>query len=162
MTKEFCTYNQASALKELGFDEPCFVVWPGIEGQKLGYDGRYFSLVKGYKNSKLSKEVKKYAPGIIDVAAPLYQQAFRWFRDKYDLWCCIQKYPTSDNPKRCYYELKGDNINTDKDESPNSYMSGWFDSYEEAESACLDKLIEIIKSNYCHYSGLPSTSSYDQ
>ena len=88
--------------------------------------------------------------------------ALRWFRDKYDLWCCIQKYPTSDNPKRCYYELKGDNINTDKDESPNSYMSGWFDTYEEAESACLDKLIEICKNNYCHYSGLPSTSSYDQ
>jgi len=114
MEKEFVTYEQSLALKELGFDEPCMS----------------------------SRDINN-GKGLIQL--PLCQQAFRWFRDKYDLWCCIQKYPTSDNPKRCYYELKGDNINTDKDESPNSYMSGWFDSYEEAESACLDKLIEIIK-----------------
>lgn len=85
MNKEFIPYEQALALKELGFDEPCLVVWPGIKGQKLGYDGRYFSLVKGYKNSKLSKEVKRYAPGIIDVAAPLYQQAFRWLYHKLNI-----------------------------------------------------------------------------
>lgn len=85
MNKEFIPYEEALALKELGFDEPCLVVWPGIKGQKLGYDGRYFSLVKGYKNSKLSKEVKRYAPGIIDVAAPLYQQAFRWLHKELNM-----------------------------------------------------------------------------
>jgi hypothetical protein len=130
MNKEFCNYTQSLALKELGFDEPCLTYYKNDgEFSPLPYEKEGFTL------SDLDKAI----------LSPLYQQAFRWFRDKYDLWCCIQKYPTSDNPKRCYYELKGDNINTDKDESPNSYMSGWFDSYEEAESACLDKLIEICR-----------------
>lgn len=137
MTKEFVTYEQALALKELGFDEPCLVVWPGIEGQKLGYDGRYFSLVKGYKNSKLSKEVKRYAPGIIDVAAPLYQQAFRWFRENYKLHSYIyQDY--SWNISGGIWDLNG-HIGSRYDWDSNPHAT-----YEEAELDCLNKLIEII------------------
>ena len=140
MNKEFVTYEQALALKELGFDEPCLVVWPGIEGQKLGYDGRYFSLVKGYKNSKLSKEVKKYAPGIIDVAAPLYQQVFRWFREKHNLFSEIQMDRTTE-PKFCFVIFKYEHFgNYEKVEVDEWYL---YRTYEEAEQVCLTKLIEI-------------------
>ncbi len=141
MDKEFITYNQALALKELGFDEPCF--FPYNKEGEICWNEKVFHNIQYQRYDFPIFDEKSIH--YIGIRAPLYQQAFRWFREKYDLWCCIQKYPTSDNPKRCYYELKGDNINTDKDESPNSYMSGWFDSYEEAESACLDKLIEICK-----------------
>jgi hypothetical protein len=133
MEKEFLDYTEALALKELGFDEPCF----------KGYTEEYKTLIS-FSNTHTNTSVKNTLP-TKPFTAPLYQQAFRWFREKYDLWNCIQKYASSDSPTRCYYELKGDNINTDKDESPNSYMSGWFNSYKEAELACVKKLIEIVK-----------------
>ena len=63
MEKEFVTYEQALALKELGFDEPCFGYYD--EGGNL-----YTEMVEVLK-------------------APLYQQAFRWFREKYGLYSCI-------------------------------------------------------------------------
>ena len=130
--KEFVPYELSLRLKELGFDEPCLTWW-----HKKEFVYPYWEREFGYNyESGITKDC---------VLSPLFQQTFRWFREKYDLWQCIQKYPTSENPNRCYYELKGDNINADKDESPNSYMSGWFDSYEEAELSCLEKLIELVE-----------------
>jgi hypothetical protein len=129
MNKEFIPYDLALRMKALDYNEECLA----------------------YYNLQLQIEFKSCynkVPIIMSgkkCGIPTFSQAFRWFREKYDLWSCIQKYPTSENPNRCYYELKGDNINTDKDESPNSYMSGWFNSYEEAEIACLTKLIEIVE-----------------
>jgi hypothetical protein len=58
-----------------------------------------------------------------DIPAILYQQAFRWFRDKYDLFISIMHYEN------------GYSINDLRR----------FDTYEEAELACLKKLIEIVK-----------------
>ena len=60
MKKEFCTYEQALALKELGFKKECF-----------GYydkDGDFYTVAVG----KL-------------LNAPLYQQAFRWLYQKLDI-----------------------------------------------------------------------------
>lgn len=130
MKSEFVTYDIALRMEHLGFDEPCFSFYAkgGIVPDSM------------------------YQYGITSVSLfdsqclrPTWQSAFTWFRDEHDLWICIQKYPTSKNPNRCYYEIKGNNINTDEDESANSYMSGWFDSYEEAELACLEKLCEIVE-----------------
>lgn len=61
LEKEFVPYDQALALKELGFDEPCFGFYNDMENNKpmggnFPCDGR---------NS-----------------APLYQQAFRWLYQK--------------------------------------------------------------------------------
>jgi hypothetical protein len=128
MEKEFVPYDLAFRMKELGFDYNILGFY---------YDNKLLEYCCG--NTKV-KDLEKG-----DVAAPTFSQAFSWIREKYDLWCCIKKYPTSENPNRCYYELTGNNINADKDESPNSYMSGWFDSYKEAELACLEKLIKTIE-----------------
>lgn len=65
MNKEFIPYEQALELKELGFNEPCLSSW-----MENDYIVQY---------QKRHKEDDTYLP------APLYQQAFRWFRDKYDL-----------------------------------------------------------------------------
>ena len=73
--KEFIPYEQALALKELGFDEPCFMT---------------------YLNGKLDKEIFLFNHSIRShstqefVSAPLYQQAFRWFRKVYGLKHDIQ------------------------------------------------------------------------
>ena len=70
MNKEFIPYEQALELKELGFDEKCLA--------------RYFKDGKSifYTHSKIYKDY---------VSAPLYQQAFRLFREKYDFTYSIGK-----------------------------------------------------------------------
>jgi hypothetical protein len=65
------------------------------------------------------------------VSAPTYSQAFRWFREKYGYLSFI------DMDNYSYYRFniyKGRGIS----EAP-------FETYEEAELACLKKLIEIVK-----------------
>ena len=142
MEKQFATYEQSLALKELGFDEPCFAAYSEDEDNSSLFI--YWNDLVNMSELFISQDnCEKFD---YECLAPTVSHVFEWFREKYDLWQCIQKYPTSENPNRCYYELKGDNINADKDESPNSYMSGWFDSYEEAELECLNKLIEIVES----------------
>jgi hypothetical protein len=114
MEKEFVPYELALRLKALGFDEPCF--------------GLY---------APPSKTVFLHHYGLLrakeQILAPLYQQAFRWFREKYDL---------------------GHMINGIGHESFIMNIAGVlhifnafeFNTYEEAELACLDKLLEIVES----------------
>jgi hypothetical protein len=115
MEKEFVTYEQALALKELGFDEPCFGYYD--EGGNL-----YTEMVEVLK-------------------APLYQQAFRWFREKHKLHSWVQ--PMYEDQNFYVFVLARPNdfmipkdINWEGDE----YLN-----HEEAENACIDMLIEIIK-----------------
>ena len=88
MNKEFVPYKEAIALKELGFNEPC-ITWyfdtrVDIKLYPESQPGSGLSL-KGFKNSH-----KKI--GITDCTAPLYQQAFRWFREEYGLGHMINVY----------------------------------------------------------------------
>jgi len=122
MNEEFIPYEQALALKELGFDEEC-----------LSY----------YFNKQLSFGTRTSYGEVIE--APLYQQAFGWFREKY----------------RCHSEInvgfKGFHFKIysfiDSSESGDvfvvdnltNYKPICFNSCEEAELECLKKLIEIIK-----------------
>ena len=110
MEKEFILYEQALALKELGFKEECF-----------GYydkDGDFYTVAVG----KL-------------LSAPLYQQAFRWFREKHKLHSTI----TSISQESWQWHI------TKPGESLGKLYNEDFYTYEEAESACLIKLIEICK-----------------
>ena len=124
MKKEFCTYNQALALKELGFDEPCFGYYietgewiPASYSQK----GTIYP-----SNSDLMKEW---------VSALLYQQAFRWFRDKHQLHSTITS--ISQESWQWHITKPGEELGKTYDED--------FYTYEKTEQACLDKLIEIVK-----------------
>jgi hypothetical protein len=64
MKKEFIPYEQALALKELGFDEPCFATH--------GYLDLYIGSNDGH------------------IKAPTFSQGFRWFREKYNLFGHIE------------------------------------------------------------------------
>ena len=129
MEKEFIPYEQALALKELGFNEPCFA-WYVSESYGLEYG----EVIK----SDLIRD------GIV---APTYSQAFRWFREKHN----IDSYhiePTN-NMFGNFYGVLGLRTAT---------FNGGFKTYEEAELACLKKLIEIVKKNHDRRSTTKSIS----
>jgi hypothetical protein len=70
MEKEFVPYEQAVALKELGFEEDCFGYYDVDNGYATGYAFCY-SNVKSQLESGCS--------------APLYQQAFRWLHEQLNM-----------------------------------------------------------------------------
>ena len=128
MEKEFIPYEEALALKELGFDEPCL-------GAFIGKELKIFSFsndLKGYTND-----------ANLIIGAVTYQQAFRWFREKHNLtW----EHQFDDGnislvvgeityPDTILRFLKAVEVKQD----------GYNEAYEEAELACLIKLIKIVK-----------------
>jgi hypothetical protein len=123
MEKEFIPYEQALALKELGFDEPCLAMFD---------EYKIFEYNSILHNANI----------LIDcVSAPLYPQAFRWFREKYGLWVRFS-YDENELEEMYWYVDKefeegiGPLFFDDLEE---------FSTYEEAELECLKKLIEISK-----------------
>ena len=124
MDKEFVPYKLALRMKQLGFDEPCFAYY-NIDPQ-LKSPG--FNLVKPFDHEWC-------------LPAPLYQQAFRWFREKYGLYYSVEYY-IEDYKYPCFlFKIKNK-----PDNLPIKYkgLSG-YNTYEEAELACLEKLIEIVE-----------------
>ena len=99
MNKEFLPYEQALALKELGFDEPCFGSYDPFGSKQLSCSGIYT-----YGNC---------------IAAPLYQQAFSWFREKYGICSWIDRLYTDDHV--LYYRYTCEK----SIESPPNYNKTW-------------------------------------
>jgi hypothetical protein len=130
MEKEFVPYTLALELRELGFDEPCFAYY-GLNNveDKLFFDidpddGELTSLNQNQFYHNNLSEVGK-------ISAPLKQQVFKFFREIYAIsFFIIDIYPAE-------YQL---NIH-----NGSNYEQTEFETYEEAESACIDKLIEIVK-----------------
>jgi hypothetical protein len=128
MENEFVTYEQALALKELGFDEHCF--------GRYYYKESYPMLNPNSGETELVFEFGQYIKQTeITILAPLYQQAFRWFREKHNLVFNFISYNIV-KPGEYHWSI------TWNDEAK---VSGIVKTYEEAEQACLDKLIEICK-----------------
>tara|TARA_R110002012_G_scaffold307542_1_gene513039 strand:+ start:91 stop:447 length:357 start_codon:yes stop_codon:yes gene_type:complete len=108
--------KQSQDLKELGFDELCLF---------FHEDGDVCPI---YHQCDITSDM---------VLAPLYQQAFRWFRNKYGFVSEIQ---TPDGKNGVWHptihKIYG---------FGNHYDNDGFNSYEEAELASIKKLIEIVK-----------------
>ena len=124
MEKEFIPYEIALALKELGFDEPCL----------KGYTEEYKMLIS-FSNTYTNTSVKNTLP-TKPFTAPLYQQAFRWFREKYKLF--TQDFIDLDN------KFTKNVVKVLEDGQDFIYLD-YYKTYEEAELECLKKLIEIVK-----------------
>lgn len=131
MKNEFIPYEQALALKGLGFDELCFG-W---------YNERQTLL--WFTQDNFWHEMDE-----AECIAPLYQQAFRWFREKYRL---NSETPYLPNIEK-YGIVVSDMTIKPKDLSKNENFKrgveitnnfAQHDTHEEAELACLKKLIEI-------------------
>jgi hypothetical protein len=138
MTKEFVPYQQALELKELGFDEPCLanysddgILQPVMLIEKQNTNNHFAS--GGY-----FKEM---------CTAPLYQQAFRWFREKHDIQGYIYSSTVRGNVEKTK-QFTGYIWNINGIDMPflsTDARDELHDTYEEAELACLIKLIEITK-----------------
>ena len=129
--REFIPYEEALALKELGFKDHCICAYNDSKILLAHYPQKCFY---GYNTSDCIglDGLNEY-----EILAPLYQQAFRWFRGEYDLVAEIQA-PDGKNGKwnPTIHKVYG---------FGNHYDNDGFDTYEEAELACLRKLIEIVK-----------------
>jgi hypothetical protein len=123
MEKYFVTYNQALDLKDLGFKESCFGEWRQWDG---GYP--WLQLYQDLDGCSTDDSDYQYTT---EALAPLKSQLFEFFREKYS----IVGYVVPHNG-RWTYKIISNKINKE--------LNG-FKTYEEAESACIDKLIEIIK-----------------
>ena len=130
MTKEFIPYQQALQLKELGFDEPCWAWWH-IEDcdTRFCYSEQRSPIIN-------SRETEI-------VGLPTYSQVFRWFREK-DYYSEIRVGCTQIDGGIGYewWVWKPNGIEEWSIQMPGEEWS--YETYEEAEQACLDKLIEII------------------
>jgi hypothetical protein len=127
MEKEFIPYQPSLDLKELGFDEPCFW-WYDFE-EELRKDRIGVNSI----NSNFPKNSKS-------CSAPLFSQAFRWFREKYGYFTSPTE--SDDDISKKYDWLISKNLGESK---MFIQFIGYRDSYEEAELECLKKLIEIVK-----------------
>lgn len=132
MTDLFVPHQESLELKELGFDEPCFGSWETEHTKVPTYT---HSNSQFYKNS--NHPVGK-------VTTPTFSQAFKFFREKYKLHSRVD---IQDVELDWYdyeiLEVREGDYNNDLHKDTN------FKSYEEAELACLRKLIELAKTkNY--------------
>jgi hypothetical protein len=138
MEKEFVPYEIALELKQLGFDEPCFGYYVDGELRGINLGMEELGGVEPYYQRFGFHTLSNHDidnPNKIVVTAPTYSQAFRWFRDVYNLKSCIM-FRTSMEDNKEYYDwlIKGQEV-----------VYRHFNTYEEAELACLQKLIEIVK-----------------
>ena len=121
MINEFVPYDIALAMKELGFNQRCFRCFDNED------------------HSKMHKSKRGYKGQYDYVLAPLYQQAFRWFREEYKLFSEVNLTTKQENVES--FEFFVLNVNEPLFESDD------YTVYEEAELACLKKLIEIVNQN---------------
>lgn len=132
MEKYFCNYNQALALKELGFKERTLFYFEGnvskMHNSETGWDF----------NSSFKTCISR----------PLKAQVFEWFREKYkighDILCPFISFQGKDgrlnggHPKFEMYVTDEEQLSIKDEEF-------YHNSYEEAESTAIDKLIELLK-----------------
>lgn len=130
MEKEFVPYELALKLKQLGFNEPCLAVW--IE--KDSRDGGGLKL-EIWNDVDTEYKVKS------STNAPLFRQAFRWFRDNYGLSGVVVE-TLLGNERYGGIFIKNEN-GLRYIESPQLTRAS--QTYEEVELDCLKKLIEIVE-----------------
>lgn len=121
MEEQFVTYEIALKLKELGFNKDCF----GF------YDGEVL-WIKSTSKDKINES---------NILAPLWQQAFDWFRTEHKIMGVVaEDSVTIETNKSYYYAYIQSLVN-----GPHKYQEFLgFTSYEEARIKCLEELIDTI------------------
>jgi hypothetical protein len=136
MEKEFVPYELALRMKQLGFDGSCFAIWSGFDEQNFSITDTIRLYSSGFRiNGTQSSKFYINDFNSLRVAAPTFSQAFRWFREKYDLHHVIHQFTFKKGTDEEYLAevAKADDTFSE------------CRTYEDAEVACLEKLIEIIE-----------------
>ena len=117
LEEEFIPLAISLEIKELGFDQPCFRGW------------NKYGVILYHPDSDI----------VLD--NPTFSQVFKWFREKHNLFGCIDLQVC--NPPHWYIRIddiiKNDYLYHSEDENLK------FKTYEEAELSCLKQLINIVK-----------------
>ena len=133
LEKEIVSYEQGVALENLEFeiDYTFGKFYTKPKSKMFGVDekGRHYP-IKNYPKKLYTLGEHFVLNDINVIPAPLKQQVFRWFREKYDYHHTIK------HNKKYVGIAYSSVVNFSIDE---------FNTYEEAENACIDKLIELAK-----------------
>lgn len=128
MNKEFVNHKTALALKELGFDEDTIVSYNFSKNLKNN--------ISSYVGSSCKIHIDKRDSYL---KAPLYQQVFRWFREKYGLVLTLEVSTyNGDFTFNIWQFLEGEEPYL-KYESSTTYTT-----YEEAQKQAILELIKIV------------------
>lgn len=123
LEKLFVPYEQALSLQKLGFDEEC-LAWYNYEDFLIFGEDLLLDCYAGEENRPIT---------------PTWQQAFRWFIEKYNIISHIH-YDMYD--KIYYFNYY---YTTECEMSEDSLGNK---TYEEAELECLKKLIELCEKKH--------------
>lgn len=129
MENEFVSYELALELKELDFDFPVLAEyrqWDGIIP--------YLKLYQDLDDCSTDERDYTYTT---ECTAPLWQQVFDWFREKHNIHGFVTLSENNKHYMACIIDKK---YQYDFD------MNG-YDTYQKAQISCIEKLIEIIKTN---------------
>jgi len=126
MEKEFIPFELSLKMKQLGFDKPCLAKYITSD-----------LVVKGcYKDSHIIHALfEENEICEAHILVPTFSQAFRWFREKYDLKGHVEPVEYLDGTPDTYHWSIFNNCNSGNDQL----------THEEAELACLVKLIDIVE-----------------
>jgi len=122
LQKDFIPYDLALRMKQLGFDEPCIYY---VDKQNNSFI---------YNFQRHPDEFIEWC-GVKVISTPTFSQAFRWFREKYDLHHVIHHFTHKKGTDEAYLAEVG--------KADDTFSS--CKTYKEAELACLKKLIEIVE-----------------
>jgi hypothetical protein len=135
MEKEVVPYEESLALAQIGFVQSCWHAYHDLTFPSKE-DKHKLETVHNLTSYTESCVYQYVNP----VLAPTYSQAFRWFRENHNLRCQINYIGGLIN-KTTWWDISViGHYNTDPKEWEMKYQP-----YEEAELACLRKLIEIVK-----------------
>ena len=128
LEEQFVPYQPSFDMKELGFDEPCLFSYNYWNTNRL-VDTHY-----DYKNYNVIEKI---------VSAPLWQQAFDFFEEKYKLFCTIEQY----NNEFFFFRITDMVIPRRFEEYPYELLKNIDESTtkKEAMLKAVLKLIEIVK-----------------
>lgn len=131
MKELFIPYTEALALKELGFDGKCLAAYTNR--------GKFHQTSSDYWDNDSIKMIKEYTTIKLKVLAPLYTQAFKWFRDTHNLDAWVEEinHGINNDKKQYIFQLPTKTSHFEKIK--------YFETYEQAELECLRELIEIVK-----------------
>ena len=130
MEKEFVPYELASRMKQLEFDEPCFrYIYAGDTGNNVDIPCEV-----------LPSKAENFNEDYLCISTPTCSQAFRWFREKYHIIGEV-KFKGGKTTQTAWYDYVIYSEIDWNDENPNEQWK----KHEEAELACLKKLIEIVE-----------------
>ena len=122
MEKEFIPYEQALELKKVGFEYISTIFAYDQSGELYTRDGIPHDFnIRGL------------------LSAPTFSQAFRWFREKYNIIPNIHSVYIDETHTKINFWVWFANY------EENSNEEIYYGTYEEAELECLKKLIEIVK-----------------